>query len=140
MATLIDPKFLHGLLNLIVLVLFIYQGRLGFVIRRARLSQGPFPLAAVRRHRKSGPRLTALGVIGFLFGFILVLLEFRKLSVFRAHLSVGLAIVLVLLATYAMTRRIKGPASPVRTPHFLIGTAMIALYIVQTVIGLDILF
>lgn len=131
----------HGVFNLSVFILLVSQGWLGLRIRRARLKQAPPPIPSIRRHRKNGPLFVVLGFIGFLVGFGLVLATSRgNLVLFPPHFYVGLTIVILLGATYVLTRRIKGPDSPIRTPHFLLGITILALYIIQASLGIEILF
>jgi heme A synthase len=131
----------HGAFNLTVFILLVSQGWLGLRIRRARLKQAPPPIPSIRRHRKNGPLFVVLGFIGFLVGLGLVLVSTKgRLVLFPAHFTVGLTIVILLAATYVLTRKIKRPDSPVRTPHFLLGLTILALYIVQAYLGITILF
>jgi len=131
----------HGVFNLAVFILFISQGWLGLRIRRARLKQAPPPIPSIRRHRKNGPLFVVLGFTGFLVGLGLVLVSTRgRLILFPKHFYAGLTIIILLAATYVLTRKIKGPDSPVRTPHFLLGITILALYIVQAYLGIGILF
>ena len=133
-------RLLHGLFNAAVMFLFFYQARLGFKIRRARLSKAPFPLAAVKRHRKIGPDLVVLGGLGFLAGLALALLFEGRVFQYPLHFFTGLTIVLLLIATFLVSRRIKGPNSPLRTPHFILGLSILVLYVIQSFLGLRILF
>ncbi len=132
----------HGLFNLAVLALFVYEGLLGFRIRRSRRRQiMPPPVSAIRRHRKNGPLFVNLGILGFLIGFVLVAATSNgRVIVFSAHFWVGLAVVALLLANYGLTRFIKRPVSPYRTPHFALGLLLWTAYIAQTILGLRILF
>jgi hypothetical protein len=133
-------RFLHGLYNGLVLALLLYQGWLGFSIRGARLSKAPFPLKAVKRHRKRGPILVLLGGIGFFFGLILVLVDFGRVLEYPIHLFVGLALVILLTGTFLISRKIKKPESPFRMPHFILGLCILLLYAFQAFLGLGILF
>jgi hypothetical protein len=40
---------------------------------------------------------------------------------------------------YAVSRSIKGPVVPSRILHFRLGAALLALYVIQSVVGLSIL-
>jgi hypothetical protein len=132
-------KVFHGLFNVTVMLLFLYHGRLGFTIRRARLGGGPFPLYAVKRHRKAGPVLTALGILGFIAGMSVAYFDEGKVLEHPLHFGAGAAIVMLLLTTYGISRSIKGPDSLLRRPHAVAGTAVLCLYVVQTFFGLSIL-
>lgn len=133
-------RLVHGAYNSAVLLLFFRQAWLGFTIRRMRKMKAPLPLDAVKRHRKRGPVLTALGVIGFFAGLTVVTLDERNYLEYWHHLFNGLAIVLLLLVTYRLSKRIKGPDSPYRTPHFVIGILILYLYLVEAFLGIGILF
>lgn len=133
-------KYLHGLFNFTVMLLLFYHARLGLTIRRERLAKGPFPLNAVKRHRALGPVLTLLGIAGFAAGAALILMDEGKILKYPLHFFVGLIIVGLLISTYALSRRIKGPDSPLRTPHFRLGVAILSSYVIQAFLGLGILF
>jgi hypothetical protein len=128
----------HGAYNAIVMLLFLYQGWLGLRIRRDRRARAPLPIPVVKRHRRMGPVLVILGAFGFLEGLTLVLLDSGRVLEFPPHLFTGLTIVVLLLATYKISRDIKGPDSPYRTPHFILGIAILCLYLVNVVIGLGV--
>ncbi len=132
-------KLAHGFFNASMLVLFLYQARLGLVIRKARLAAAPMPFAAVRRHRRAGPVFALWGMLGYLAGVILVLLDKGRLVEYPIHFTAGTAVVLLIGWTYAVSKRIAGAAVPSRILHFRMGAALIVLYVVQTVIGLSIL-
>jgi hypothetical protein len=132
-------KIFHGLFNFTIMLLFFYHGTLGFLIRKARLSKGPFPLKAVKRHRKAGPILMVCGVLGFIAGMVVMYLDEGKVLQYRLHFGTGAVIVMLLLATFGISRFIKGPDSPLRVPHSVIGVMILALYVFQCFLGLLIL-
>src|SRR5512144_3215090 len=109
---LLNLRWVHAFYNGCVLLLFFYHGALGGTIRRARRAKAPLPFQAIKRHRKTGPVLVILGVAGFFLGFTLVLLHTGNVLEYRTHLFTGLAIVILLMTTQAISRRIKGPDSP----------------------------
>ncbi len=133
-------KIMHGVYNFVVMCLFFYQGGLGLSIRRARRAAAPFPVGAVRRHRKNGPALAILAGLGVLTGLTLVLIDTGKLLEYPPHLFVGLSIGLLVLSTFRVSRKIKGPASPFRTPHLVLGIGILVLYLAQSFLGLGVLF
>lgn len=142
---LIDKQLLvilrpvHGAYNVIVTLLFLYQGRLGFRIRRDRRARAPLPVPVIKRHRRMGPVLMIMGMLGFLDGLTLVLLDTGKVLQFPPHLFTGLTIIVLLIATYKISRDIKGPGSPYRTPHFAFGSVILCLYLVDVIIGIGVL-
>jgi hypothetical protein len=133
-------KFLHGSYSFVIACLFFYQGWLGLSIRRARRSAGQLPANAVRRHRKNGPALALLAGLGFAVGVIAVLVDTGKVLEYPPHLFVGLAIVLLVIGTYLVSRKIKGLASPFRAPHLVLGICILVLYVAQVFLGLGVLF
>jgi hypothetical protein len=86
-----------------------------------------------------GPVLAILGGLGFLEGLTLVLLDTGNVLEFPPHFVTGLSIVVLLIATYRISRDIKGPDSPFRTPHFVLGVAILCLYLVNVFLGIGVL-
>lgn len=136
---LVDLRLVHGLFNLSVALMFFYTARLGWKIRQARRGGAPLPLATVKRHRRLGPILAPLGGLGFVAGLTLVLLDTGNVLKYPAHLLVGATIVALLLATFLVSRKIKGPAAPQRDLHFRLGLGILALYVVEVFLGLGVL-
>ena len=137
MTAILAP--LHGLFNAAVGVLLIYQTALGLKIRRARRAGAAFPVHSVRRHRKIGPVLPWLSSFGFAAGLFLIMLDHLRLLEFPEHFFLGLSIVLLLWLMRRLGARIKGPSSPLRTPHFLLGIVLLVIYAVQAALGLSLL-
>ncbi len=143
---LVDKHFLsylrlvHAFYNTSIMLLFFYHGWLGLTIRRRRKAGGPLPFPVIRRHRKMGPPLVVLGVAGFCIGFTLVLLDTGRVLEYPPHLFTGAAIVVLLLAIFAVSRRIKGPDSPYRDPHFTLGVMLLVLYVIEVILGVNVLF
>jgi hypothetical protein len=132
-------KLLHGSFNAFIFLLFLCQGSLGIRIRRRRLSGGQSPAGIVRWHRKLGPKLVLLGILGFCSGAFLALLDEGELFEHALHFTTGLLIAVALVATFLISRQIRGPSSPWRTPHFVVGLTIICLYLIQILLGLSIL-
>jgi hypothetical protein len=132
-------RLVHGGFNTVVMLLFFYQGWLGFTIRRARKAPGPLPFPVIKRHRTLGPVLAVLGGLGFLAGLTLVLLNTGNVLEYPPHFSAGLVLVVLIIAAYKISRDIKGPDSPYRTPHFILGIAVLCLYLVQVFLGIGVL-
>jgi uncharacterized protein DUF4079 len=133
-------RLVHGSYNSLVMLLFFYHGWLGITIRSARKSKAPLPFAAIKRHRKTGPVLAIMGGFGFLIGLTLILLHTGNVLEYPPHFLVGCAIVLCLLSTFLISRKIKGPDSPYRTPHFVLGIAILCLYLIQVFLGIGVMF
>jgi len=132
-------KLLHGLFNLAVTALFFYHARNGLQIRRARLAAGALPLQAKKRHRRMGPLLGLLAGAGFLAGLILVLLDTGKWLSFPSHLYTGVALLLVLLVSYRVSRKISGSGTRERDLHYRLGLAALALFLVDVCLGIGVL-
>lgn len=133
-------RLVHGSYNSLVMLLFFYHGWLGITIRRARKSKAPLPFAVIKRHRKTGPVLAIMGGLGFLIGLTLILLDTGNVLEYPSHFLVGCTIVLCLLSTFLISRKIKGPDSPYRTPHFVLGIAILCLYLIEVFLGIGVLF
>jgi hypothetical protein len=129
-------RIVHGVFNTIVMMLFLYQAKLGFRIRRERRAGTPQTLPVVKRHRKAGPVLAILGVLGFCAGLTLVLLDTGNILEYPPHLFGGLTIVVLLIATYTISRDIKGPESASRFPHFILGMALLCMYVITVLFGI----
>jgi hypothetical protein len=134
-----DLKLVHGIFNFTVMCLFVYHGSLGLQIRKARNRKTPLPFMAVKRHRKLGPILASLGGAGFCAGLTLVLLDTGKILTYPTHLFAGAAILLLLVATYLVSRRIRAGDSHWREIHFRLGITILSLYLVNVVLGFGVL-
>lgn len=132
-------KLAHGLFNLTVILFFFYQARNGWLIRRERRTNRPPPLRAVRLHRRLGPLLALLGAGGFASGLILCYLHTGKIILYPAHFTVGAFILLLLLLTYRLSKQLTAAATQQRNLHFSLGLLLLALYLVNAVLGLGLL-
>ena len=77
------------------MLLFFHQGWVGMTIRRQRLRGGEVPLTSRKRHRRTGPVLAVMGVLGFFAGLTLVMVDEGNLLEYPLHLFVGSAIILL---------------------------------------------
>ncbi|HAK89167.1 MAG: hypothetical protein A2077_00670 [Nitrospirae bacterium GWC2_46_6] len=132
-------KLLHGTYNTAMMLLFMYQGLLGLRTRRNRM-RGRQDFRLIKRHRKLGPILALTGPAGFIAGMIVIYLDKGRIMEYPLHFLTGLSIALLTAATFLISRKIKGPDSPWRTPHLMIGIFILCLYIIQVTLGLGILF
>jgi len=132
-------KLVHGFFNLSMMGLFCYQGWMGYLIRQARTSGAPVPLDAVRRHRKAGPVFALWGVMGFFAGIVVVLLDKGRVFEYPLHFLTGSAIAVIIVSLYAVSRRITATDPSSRNIHFVLGMCLLALYVVQVLLGLSIL-
>ena len=132
-------RVLHGAYNALVALALLYQGWLGLKIRKARRTGSAKDFGVIRRHRGNGPVLALLGILGYVAGATLIAIDKGHFFEYRLHHLVGLSIVILLASTFLVSRKIKGPVSPWRTPHFLLGLAILGAYLVQLFLGLNIL-
>lgn len=144
MIFLIDKQLLaylrlvHGTFNTIVFALIVYQGLLGYRIRKARLTRIP-PGVINRRHRKNGPVLVVLGIAGFFAGVVLVYLDQGHLLKYPVHFINGALISMALFCMFRISKRIKAADTQWRTVHYRLGIVTLMLYVIQIYLGLDIL-
>jgi len=131
-------KVAHGSFNALLALVFFYQAWMGLTIRRGG-KRGEPQLIAMKRHRRLGPFLVCLGLLGYCLGVLLVYIDKGRVLEYPPHLAVGSVIVLFLLGQYAVSRKIKGLESPWRTPHLAIGVGIVCLYVLQIVIGVSVL-
>jgi hypothetical protein len=123
------------------MILFLYQGWCGLKIRKERIKGGTRDFSVIKSHRKNGPILSLLGLLGFLAGLFLVYLDKGHWMTYPLHFFVGLVLVLILGITYLLSRNIKGAGTfSARTTHMVMGFSLLGLYVVQVFIGLDVLF
>jgi len=140
------PRFLipyfqagHALFNSGLFIAFVYHGWNGWRIRRKRLGGGPQDSGLVRRHRAMGPFLAKLLPVGYLAGLLLSFLDHGTWARYSLHLGVGTVLVSAVVATWIISRKIRGPQSAWRTPHFLLGIAILILFLGQIFLGLGVL-
>jgi len=138
LLTILKPA--HGLFNLAVAGLFLYQAWKGILIRRARFAGSPIPFPAVKLHRKLGPIAAMMAAAGYVAGLLLVYYDKRAIFVHPMHLAVGTFLVTALVAAVIMSRKIKATTPEIRTLHFRLGIVVLTLYLVEAVLGLGILF
>lgn len=133
-------RIVHGSYNTIVALAFVHQGWLGLKIRKERKAAGARDFDVVKKHRNRGPILVLSGILGYVAGAMLIYVDKGHLFKYPLHSIVGSGIVILLAATFFIAREIKGPESPWRTRHALVGIGILCLYLVQLFIGLNVLF
>lgn len=138
LLTILKPA--HGLFNILVLTLFLWQGWMGLMIRRARLAGEATPFAIVKRHRGIGPIAAMLAIAGYLAGISLVLYDKGTIFEHPLHLAVGSVLITALAATVALSRMIKGTMQSIRAWHFRLGIVTLILFIAEVFFGLEVLF
>lgn len=139
-ALITSLKYVHGSYNTFVILLFLFQGWLGLMIRKDRKAGRPLKAKTIRRHRNNGPLVAFMGILGFCAGVTTVLLEYGHLWLYPLHFIIGSLIALLIVTTFLISKKIKGCESLWRTPHFIIGVSIICLYFSQAFLGLYILF
>jgi hypothetical protein len=133
-------KYMHGIYNSFIILLFLYQGWLGILIREGRISEKSFSLDNTKRHRKFGPILALLGITGFFAGMTIVYLHEGKIIEHPLHFFNGLIIVVSIMTTFIISRKITTRESSWRTPHFIIGIMILCLYLIQALLGIGMIF
>ncbi|MDH4230987.1 MAG: DUF4079 family protein [Nitrospirota bacterium] len=130
-------KLAHGMFNAVIFVLIVYQGLLGYRLRKARL-KGIKAVAAIRRHRRNGPVLALLGIAGFFAGAVLVYLDHGHLLKYPLHFINGASVSTALAGMFLISRKIRAADNRWRMAHYRLGIITIVLYVVQLFLGLDI--
>jgi len=129
----------HALFNTCLFIAFIYQARLGWSMRKNRLSDDKPEAVKIRRHRKLGPVIATLLPIGFLAGLLITFLDEGAIGKHPLHLGVGALLVGAVISTGLVSKNIKGTSSNWRTLHFGIGIIIIVLFMGQIFLGLNML-
>lgn len=132
-------KLAHGLYNTVMVSFFIYQSRLGLKVRKERNAGTMQTFKTIKKHRRNGPLLVILGVLGFCAGAILVYIDKGDVFKYPLHLANGIFITFSITITLFISTKIKGPSSPWRTRHLLLGLFILCLYLLQVWLGLNIL-
>lgn len=132
-------RLIHGSYNFIVMFLFFYQASLGLKIRSNRKKRTIIP-KIIKRHRRFGPIVAVLGITGFFAGISIIYLDYGHILEYPLHFIVGSLIVLSIITTYIISKKISGTDSPSRKLHFIFGLLIISLYFVQVFVGMGILF
>lgn len=132
-------QVLHAVFNGALFAAFIVQGMLGWRIRRGRLAGAAPDFTVVGKHRKRGPVLAMLAAAGFLAGLFTAYLHRGTLVTAPAHLAGGSVLLACCGVAVVLGWRIRGPRSPARTPHFAAGLATLGVFVVQILLGLNVL-
>jgi hypothetical protein len=133
-------KYTHGIYNSLIIMLFLYQGWLGILIREGRISQKTSSVPNIKRHRRLGPILAFLGIAGFFAGMTIVYLHEKKIIEHPLHFFNGLFIVVSIITTFIISRKITTRESSWRTPHFIMGIMILCLYLIQALLGIGMIF
>lgn len=132
-------RYFHGAYNAIIFVAFLYQGWIGWNIRSERLTGGHRNRLLASRHRKNGPILVLLAPLGYVAGATLAYMDKGHIFEFPFHDLTGLCIVFLIVLTFLISRQIRGPQTPWRTIHFVVGLIILSLYVIQALLGMNIL-
>jgi cytochrome b561 len=130
---------IHGAYGLLVMLLFWYQAFLGFSIRKARREGGTNP-GAIKRHRRNGPVIAMLAVAGYMGGAVLGYLDNGRLLKYPLHFLNGTAIIITVITTVIISRRMKARDTVLRNFHAALGLLLLCLYALQAFLGIGILF
>jgi len=93
----------------------------------------------IRRHRTLGPILATLTPIGYLGGLLLSYLDYGIWTKYPVHLAGGSLLVAAVTATWFISRQIRSIHSLWRTPHFVLGLAILVIFLCQVFLGLNVL-
>ena len=132
--------YIHGSYNALIILFFLYQGILGWKIRRARMSGNSTSIQTIKRHRKFGPIIALFGIAGFFAGATIVYVSEGRFLEHPVHFFVGLTVVFSIIVTFSVSRKISGAQSPWRRPHVIVGILTLCLYFFQAYLGLSMLF
>jgi hypothetical protein len=135
---LVYLRLAHGSFNTIVFFFVIYQGSLGYRIRKARLAGGHAGKIN-KKHRQNGPVLVALGIAGFFAGMLLAYLDYGHILKYPLHFINGAAISAALVGLFLISKKIKAADVHWRKAHFALGIVTVFLYCLQILLGLNIL-
>ncbi len=128
-------KLFHAAYNTAVILLFMYQGILGFRIRKSNKK----PLHLIKKHRKVGPVAAILGIAGFIAGMTIAVLADGHIFEYPLHFITGLVIVSLIITTYIISGKIRATGTYWRNRHYILGIMILSLYLIQLVLGLGIL-
>ncbi|GAB4483506.1 MAG: hypothetical protein OHK006_04720 [Thermodesulfovibrionales bacterium] len=131
-------KLGHGLFNSLVLLGFLIQAAMGVKIRRARLAGKAAPDTR-RHHRTFGRFLAPAGILGYLAGISLVILDAGTVLKYPLHFLVGSLIVAAISVQVVTSSMIHDDAKPWRNRHYLMGRLLLFLYGFQAFIGFGVL-
>ena len=131
-------RYLHGAFNLSIAGLVIYQFRLGLGLRLKRLAGERDPQKVIK-HMRSGPYAVAGGILGFTAGTTLIIIDKGKVLAYPVHFVFGGLIALGLVYIFMLSRKMVAGDTLKRTLHGRVGMALVALYLVQVLLGLGIL-
>jgi len=131
-------QLVHVFFNSTLFFALVYQGRLGWRIRRRRVAGVLQDFSVVKRHRTLGPILATLLPMGYLAGLITVYLHKGLWVRFPGHLAGGTVLLVVVFSIFMVSKRIRGAQSPWRTPHFALGLLLLCTFLVQIYLGLNI--
>lgn len=129
----------HAAFNGVLFLALAFQGLLGWRIRKRRVAGVLQNFSVVKRHRTLGPVLAALVPIGFLAGLGTTYLSRGEWVRHPGHLTNGTILLGVVVAAFLASRRIRGAQSPWRDVHAALGVLLACVFLVQIVLGLDIL-
>ena len=128
----------HVSVNGALFFALVYQGRLGWRIRRRRVAGVLQDFNVVKRHRALGPILATLLPMGYLAGLITAYLHKGIWVRYPGHLAVGTVLLVVVCSIVLVSKRIRGPQSPWRQAHFALGLLLLCTFLVQIYLGLNI--
>jgi hypothetical protein len=128
----------HVSFNGALFLAFVFQGFLGWRIRRSRAAGANQDFSVIKRHRALGPVLATLLPAGYLAGVTTTFLHKGLWVRFPGHLAVGTALLAIVCATVLASKKIHGIQSPWRTAHRVLGLLLLGTFLLQIFLGLNI--
>ena len=128
----------HVLANSALFFALAYQGLLGWRIRNRRVKGALQDFGVVKRHRTLGPILATLLPIGYLAGLSTTYIGRALWVRYPGHFAVGTALLVVMGSAALVSKKIRGPLSPWRAPHFALGLLLLCGFLAQIFLGLNI--
>ncbi len=129
----------HCIYNILNAISFLYQGYMGYMIRKNRLAGKP-DFSIVKKHRRFGPILIAEFFLGFLLGILVVYTAYGDLIVYNLHFLIALTLLLGILAAFFVSRKITLKTGLLRNVHAALGAGVLILYIFQIFLGIYLRF
>lgn len=128
----------HAFFAGVLFLAFVFQGHLGWRLRKKRVAGVLQDFSLVKKHRARGPILATLVSVVYLAGLITVYLHKGLWVRHPGHLAGGTVLLVVVGSVYLASKRIRGTQSPWRTPHFALGLLLLCAFAVQIYLGLNV--
>jgi len=128
-------RLAHVFFNAVAVILFLVQAMTGIGNRKRRLAGGDVLQGRVRLHRRMGPVLVLMTVAGFCGGLILVCIDRNNIIEYPVHLFFGTMLTVFTATAMATGYNISGMDDSLRDIHFSVGRTIVAICVVQVMLG-----